>query len=332
MTRAILLCAGFGTRLGPLSSDRPKPMLPVCDVPIVAYGVALLVGHGITEIVINAHHRGGTLERALGDGRAFGARIQYSHEPELLGTGGGIKRALPLLDPEGTDEPIVSMNGKLIFDLDVTALLAAFRADADALGMMVVRRVPDALAWGPVDVVAEPGGRFRVRDVLAGTGEHMFCGVHVTRPSVMARLPDGETCSIRQGYLPWMHGGERVAAFEADPEAYFAEHSTPERYLASNLALLRGTPLRYPPGPLRGIDPRAHIPASVIVRHPVRVGADAHVGDDVVLGPGTVIGSRATVEQGAVLERCVVWRGARARGELRDCIVTPEGLVDATAS
>ena len=190
MTRAMLLCAGYGTRLGALSDQRPKPMLPVCDLPIVRFGIAQLVAHGIADIVINVHHRGDVIERELGDGAAFGARIRYSYEDVILGTGGGLKRALPLLDPDGTDAPFVSMNGKLIFDVDLGALLAAYARDPDALGMMVVRRVPDAVAWGAVDVRPD-GDHLRVRDVLAD-GQHMFCGVHVTRPSVVARLPDAE--------------------------------------------------------------------------------------------------------------------------------------------
>jgi len=329
MTRAILLCAGYGTRLGSLTSDRPKPMLPVCDHAIVRYGVALLVGHGIRDIVVNTHHGADTLRDELGDGEALGARIHYSHEPEILGTGGAIKKALPLLDPDATDEPFVSMNGKLIFDLDLAAMLEAHRADPDVLGTLVVRRVPDALDWGPVDVVRDDAGRLRVRDILAGTGEHMFCGVHVTRPSVMARLPDGECCSLRQGYIPWLRGGAPVAAFEVPDRTYFAEHSTPSRYLESNVELVRGTRLRFPPGRLRGVDPSAHIDATAVIHQPVRVGPVAHIGEGAVVGPDAVIGAHAVVDAGATVVRSVVWSGARAFGELRDSIVTEDGVVRA---
>src|SRR5262245_66594897 len=105
MTRAMLLCAGLSTRLGALGAERPKPLMPVCGIPILAYGITNLVGHGITELVINTHHRRELFEREIGDGRQWGARIHYSHEDKLLGTGGGLKNALRLLDPAGTDEP-----------------------------------------------------------------------------------------------------------------------------------------------------------------------------------------------------------------------------------
>ena len=94
--RAMLLCAGLSTRLGKLGTECPKPMLPVCGIPILRYGVTNLVAHGITDLVINTHHRGDVIQRSLGDGSALGARIQYSHEPQILGTGGGLKHALHL--------------------------------------------------------------------------------------------------------------------------------------------------------------------------------------------------------------------------------------------
>ena len=305
--RAMLLCAGLSTRLGKLGVECPKPMLPVCGIPILRYGIANLVGHGIRDVVINTHHRGDVIQRALGDGSALGARIQYSHEPALLGTGGGLKHALPLLDPDGSDEPFLSLNGKLIFDLDITALVAAYRAAGDILGMMVVRRVPDAKAWGAVNVAFDGRGP-HVIDVL-GDGEHMFCGVHVTRPSVMARLPDGVADSIRQGYLPWLRGGERVAAYEHE-HGYFAEHSTPERYLESSWALLGGTTLRHPPGPTHGIDPSAKVDPRARIVEPVRICAGATITGDVTVGPYAVVGEGARVERS--LEHTVVWAGATA--------------------
>jgi mannose-1-phosphate guanylyltransferase len=301
----MLLCAGLGTRLGKLGAECPKPMLPVCGVPILAYGIANLVAHGITELVVNTHHRGELIERAFGDGRRFGARIQYIHEPVLLGTGGGLKHALPLLDPARRDEPFLSINGKLIFDLDVTALVAAYRAAGEILGMMVVRRVPDARDWGAVSVAASARGP-RVADIL-GDGEHMFCGAHVTRPSVMARLPDGEADSIRQGYLPWLRAGERVAAYE-HRDGYFAEHSTPERYLASNWALLGGAPLGHPPTRLHGIDPTARIHPTAVIVEPVKIGAGAVVGAGASIGPNAIIGDGAIVRTS--IAGTVVFAGA----------------------
>lgn len=308
--KAMLLCAGLGTRLGALGEVRPKPMFPVCDHPILAYGIANLVGHGITDIIINTHHRPEVIRKEIGDGRRYGARVRYIHEETILGTGGGLKHALPLLDPDGKDEPFLSLNGKLIFDLDVSSLVASFRAalaaTPDLLSMMVVRKVPDAMAWGPVNVVRDERGP-RVANILED-GEHMFCGVHVARPSVIARLPDGEACVLRQGYLPWLRAGARVAAWET-PAVTFAEHSTPERYLASNWAMLDGAPLRHPPGKLDGVDPTARIHPTAIITPPVRIGSQALIEANTRVGPYAVVGSRATVPAGTELTHGVIWAG-----------------------
>lgn len=309
--RAMMLCAGLSTRLGAIGADRPKPLLPVCGMPIASFGIANLVAHGVTDIVINTHHRGDLIRRELGDGRHLGARIQYLDEPTILGTGGGLKHALRLLDPDDRDEPFVSCNGKLIFDLDYTAVIAAHRRAGAIAGMLVVQRVPDAKEWGAVAVSHDAAGA-RIDNIL-GDGDHMFCGVHITRPSVIRRLPDGECDSIRQGYLPWMAAGERVAAYE-HTAGYFAEHSTIERYLESNRALLSGTRLRNPPGRLSGVDPTARIAASATVVEPVKIAAGATIGPRVTVGPNVVIGEGARIE--ASIADGVVWAGAVVRGPL----------------
>ncbi|CAN5882336.1 NDP-sugar synthase [soil metagenome] len=314
----MLLCAGLSTRLGKLGAERPKPMLPVCGIPILAYGIANLVAHEIRDIVINTHHRGDVIRGEIGDGRQLGARIQYIQEDVILGTGGGLKHALGLLDPDGRDEPFISHNGKLIFDLDLTALVQAYRRAGDILGMMVVQRVPNAREWGAVNVQHDDHGSY-ITDIL-GDGEHMFCGVHVTRPSVMARLPDGESDSIRQGYLPWLRGGERLAAYE-HTGGYFAEHSTPERYLESSWALLDGATLRNPPSRrLSGIDPTARVSPTATIVEPVKIGPLAQIADGITVGPYAVVGAGARVERS--ITRTVVWAGAVASADDAGSIIT----------
>jgi len=315
----MLLCAGLSTRLGDMGRLCPKPLLPVCDIPILRFGIANLVGHGVREIVINLHHNGEQIRDEIGDGSSLGATVQYSHEPDILGTGGGLKNALNLLDPDGKDEPFISANGKLIFDLDFAELLDAFGSDTDILGMMVVRRSPDAMTWGAVDV--DESERWRVRNIL-GEGRFMFSGVHVTRPSTVARLPDGQSCMVRQGYLPWLQAGEPVAAFEAPP-VYFAEHSTPERYLQSSLDLLDHPQLSNPPGALTGIADDVIIPASVTIIEPVKISSGATLEADATIGPRAVVGANATVSAGATLRDSVVWPGARAAGQIDRQVVTP---------
>jgi NDP-sugar pyrophosphorylase family protein len=190
--------------------------------------------------------------------------------------------------------------------------------------------VPDATTWGAIQVESDRrAGRARVRDIL-GTGEHMFTGVHVTRPSTVRRLPDGRACMIRQGYIPWIRDGGQVAAFEAGP-VYFSEHSLAERYLKSNLDLVEGAHLRHPPGPLHGVDSSAHVHPTAILRRPFRIGPGAHIGAEAVIGPGAVVGAHAIVEDGAHIEHAVVWPHTRAAGAVQGAVLTWNGLVPVPA-
>ncbi len=325
MTRAMLLCAGYGTRLGALSDERPKPLLPVVDIPIIRYGIANLRGHGVADIVINLHHKGELFRDELGDGSDAGVRIQYTEEPDILGTGGGLKNALHLLDPDGTDEPFISHNGKLIFTLDVTALLAQHTND-DALGTLVVRPTPDAEDWGAVRIDDQTPPRIQE---FWGKGRHMFCGIHVSRPSSIARLPDGESCSLRQGYALWIADGAQVGAYVEDSARYFAEHSTPERYLQSNIDILRGAEIPHPPGPLGGVDSEAVVDPSAEIRGPVRVSAGARIGAGAVVGPDAVIGRGASVGAGATVTQAVLWPETRVGDGVRveRAIVTSHSVV-----
>jgi NDP-sugar pyrophosphorylase family protein len=315
----MILAAGFGTRLGALSDERPKPLMPVVDVPLIRYAIALCAGHGITELVVNLHHHGDLIADELGSGSQFGVSIIYSREPTILGTGGGIRRALPLLGVE----PFVVLNGKIVFDLDLGAVLRQHQASG-ARATLVVRPDADARRWGAIDA---PDGGGPIRGLL-GAGAHMFTGVQVLDPALVATFPDdgAERCIIRQGHVPWLAAGVALDAFVA--HGYFAEHSTPERYLAGNLAVLRGAAgLAHPPGPADGVDPSATVDASAVLHAPVRVGAGARIGAQAVVGPDVVVGARAEVAAGVQLARTVVWPGARVAADADGAIVTPRTVV-----
>jgi mannose-1-phosphate guanylyltransferase len=312
--RAMILAAGYGTRLGTLSDERPKVLLPMCDQPLIRFALALVRGAGIREVVVNLHHKGELVEAELGDGASAGVHVTYSREPHILGTGGGVKQAAPLLG----DDTFVVVNGKVVIDLDLQAAIAAHRR-AGALATMVVRRDPDAARWGAIDV-AEDG---RIRQIL-GAGEYMFTGVHVIEPELLGRIPDGEQCIIRTAYQGALRDGARVHAFVQ--QGYFAEHSTPARYVDGNVALLRGAAAPTTPGPLRGVDPTAILATGATIRESVRIGPRARIGSGAAVGPDVVVGHDAEVTPGASLRECVVWDGSRAVGHLQRAIVTPAGV------
>jgi NDP-sugar pyrophosphorylase family protein len=322
--QVMLLAAGRSTRLGDLGTVLPKPLVPICGYPAITFALALCRQAGLTDVVVNLHHHGELIRRALGDGAAHGVSIRYSDEPELLGTGGGIAKARPLFRPG----PLLVMNGKVVAGIDLAEVVAAHRAaPAGTTATMVLRQDPNIDQWSPVGV--DDTGRVvslrrqRAEHTPVGSiSDRMFTGIHILEPSLLNRLPPGGVSDvIGEAYIPALLAGDRIQSFTMT--GYFAEHSTPERYLEGNLAVLRDPGLvPVAPGPLVGVDPAASVHPSARVQMPVRIAAGAVVEEGAVVGPDAVVGAGARVLAGAVLERAVVWGGAVASGEVKGRVVT----------
>src|SRR4051794_6440911 len=259
----MLLAAGRSTRLGALGAVLPKPLLPVCGHPAIAFGLPACARGGLGRVVVNLFHHGDLIRRALGDGPATGVSITYSDERDLLGTGGGLAQARPLMAPG----PVLVMNAKVVADLDLPGLVAAHAGGGPDLGAtMLLRDDPDPRRWGAIGVDAR--GRVvsildaRAPDPPDGTvTERMFTGVHVVGEPLLDRLRPVFSDVIRDAYIPALIAGVPIRAVTLS--GYFAEHSTPDRYLDGNRALLRAPALlRDPPGPLAGVDPGAAVHAA----------------------------------------------------------------------
>jgi NDP-sugar pyrophosphorylase family protein len=324
----MLLAAGRSTRLGALGLTLPKPLVPVCGYPAIHFGLHAAARAGATRVVVNVFHRGDLVRAALGDGRALGLRIAYSIEDELLGTGGGLARARALFGPG----PVLAMNAKVVADLDLPALLA-FHGDG-AAATMLLRDDPDPERWGAVGVDAT-GRVVRILDAhspRAPVGPvtlRMFTGIHLLAPALLDRLQPVFCDVIRDAYVPALLAGERIRAVTL--AGYFAEHSTPARYLEGNLALLREpTLLRDPPGSLVGADAAAQIAPSARIVAPVRIEAGAVIEAGAQVGPEVAVGAGARVAAGARVERSVIWRDATvaAGTRLTNAIATPAEIIE----
>jgi NDP-sugar pyrophosphorylase family protein len=321
--QVMLLAAGRSTRLGELGTVLPKPLVPICGYPAITFALALCRRAGLTDVVINLHHHGELIRRELGDGAAQGVSIRYSDEPDLLGTGGGIARARPLFLPG----PLLVMNGKVVAGIDLAQVVAAHRAaPSGTVATMVLRQDPGLDQWSPVGV--DDTGRVvslrrqRTEHTPVGSiSDRMFTGIHILEPALMDRLPAGVSDVIGEAYIPALLAGDRIQALTMT--GYFAEHSTPERYLEGNLAVLRNPALvGTPPGPLVGIDPAASVHPGARIVMPVRIAGSAVIEEGATIGPDAVIGAGARVLSGAQVERSVVWAGATAGGEVRGRVVT----------
>lgn len=224
--KAMILAAGFGTRLRPLTERMPKPLLPVGGVPLIVWNLLLLRRYGFRDVVINLHYLGSMIEQALGDGSRFGVRITYSKETTILGTGGGIKQAEPYFE----GEPVLVLNGDTLFELDLNALLAFHRTHR-AAATLVLRQDNDAAQWGLVEVGVEHR-IVRIRgqglEQEGPTVPRMFAGIHVLDLRLLQGVPAGVAGSIIDSYIDAIKQGERVMGYEM--RGYWSDVGTLERY------------------------------------------------------------------------------------------------------
>lgn len=214
--RAMILAAGRGRRLAPLTDHTPKPLVEVAGRPLIERLLEFLRAGGIEQVVINLHHLGDRIERTLGDGRRFGLEIRYSHERDIRDTGGGIRHAEALL----ASEPFVVVNGDSLLELRLRTVLEA-HASSDAVATMVLRPDPDPHAWGAVEIDAANRVR-RIAGLPAGvdpTGLRalMFPGLHVFEPEIFEWLDrDGAFSITRVTYPRLLEAGRPVRAFVTD--------------------------------------------------------------------------------------------------------------------
>ncbi len=181
--RAMILAAGLGTRMRPLTLTTPKPLLPVAGKPLIEYHIERLVCAGMTELVINHAWLGAQIEAVLGDGRRYGAQITYSAETEALETGGGIYRMLAQLSPQG--EPFAVVNGDVFSNYPYARLLDVPLTEQGSLAHLIMVDNP----------VHNPLGDFQLSEgrlQVAGDHKQTFSGISVLSPQLFARCQAGK--------------------------------------------------------------------------------------------------------------------------------------------
>jgi NDP-sugar pyrophosphorylase family protein len=239
--RAMILAAGRGTRLAPLTHTTPKPLLPVAGRPLLEHILEFLRAGGITDVVINLHHLGHAIEAHVGDGSRFGVAVRYSWEDPILDTGGGIKRAEPLL----AGEPFVVTNGDSLLELRLQDVLA-FHRKRGAVATMVVRPDPDAARYGLIELDATDRVRRIVGTPAGVTGvlrPFMFPGLHVFEPDIFRWMESDRAYSVvRETYLRLLAEDVPVYGFATD--ARWVNIDTPDA-LARADSTLRQAPFRY---------------------------------------------------------------------------------------
>lgn len=292
--RAIVLSAGYGTRLWPLTEDRTKPAIPILGKPLVGYVAEYLAGFGIDEIVVNLHHRPESVRKALGDGSRFGVRLHYVEEPEILGTSGALDNTREFFERE----TFVVVNGKIITDIDLNAALETHR-QSKALATLVL--LPNARRER-FSVVETESGRIKgfggmPVDSGAGPAPLMFTGIHILEPRILDYVPRGVfSDSVIHVYPKAIANGEILAAHVASGK--WRELSTLKRYLDINIELLKEAGETFVTGANDRISESAKVSDSVFWDN-VEVGDGARV-------IRTVLADNVKIEAGETIENAVV--------------------------
>ncbi len=316
--QAVILVGGEGTRLRPLTSTVPKPVVPLVDRPFVAYMLQWLARHGVDDVVMSCGFLATSVRNVLGDGSAYGLRIRYVEEPDPRGTGGALKYAEPLLD-----ERFLMLNGDVLTDLDLTAQLARHQA-AGATATLALVPVADPTAYGLVRL----DGEHRVLEFVEKPRPDeidtnlISAGAYVLERSVLELIEPDRPVSIEREVWPHLVG-EGLYGFPAD--AYWLDIGTPERYLQGTFDILEGnvaTGVREVLGDAyvavaERVEAEGRIVPPALVERGCTIAAGAHVGSLVVLGEGVSVGEATTIERSVVLNGAEIGRQCT----LLDCIV-----------
>jgi mannose-1-phosphate guanylyltransferase len=313
--QALILAGGEGTRLRPLTSTVPKPVVPLVDRPFIGFMLDWLRRHGVDDVVMSCGHMADGVRDVLGDGSALGIRLRFVEEPSPMGTGGALKFAEELLD-----ERFLMLNGDVLTDIDLTAQLEQ-HSRTGARATLALTPVEDPSAYGLVRT--REGGE--VTEFVEKPSpdqidtNNISAGAYVLERSVLDLLEAGRPASIERDVFPRLVG---AGLYGYDADGYWVDIGTPERYLTATFDILDGT-LATTVSLDGGDAGEGSIVAPAFVAPGSRIGAGARVGGRVVLREGVSVGAHSTVERAVVLE------GARigAHCSLDGCIVGPRATI-----
>jgi len=324
--QAVILVGGQGTRLRPLTSTVPKPVVTLVDRPFISFMLEWLRGHGVDDVIMSCGFMADSVRAVLGDGSDLGIRLRFVEEPEPRGTAGALKLAEPMLD-----ERFLMLNGDVLTDIDLTAQLAQHESTGARATLSLVP-VPDPSAYGLVMLHEDHSVRNFVEKPSPEEIETnlISAGAYVLEREILELVPPERNVSIEREVWPLLIGH---GLYGFPSESYWLDIGTPARYLQGTFDIIEGNvetavSERLGEGWL-AIDAAAEVHGRVIppalLERGVVVAAGAHVGSLVVLGEDVSIGAGATVERSVVLRGAQIGAGC----ELRDCIVAPGAHVGA---
>ena len=295
--RAIILSAGYGTRLWPLTEDRTKPAIPILGKPLVGYVAEYLASYGFNDIVVNLHHRPESVRAALGDGSKFGVKLHYVEEPVILGTSGALDNTREFFQ----DETFLAINGKIITDIDLNAALETHRR-MNALATLVLLRNRKRERFSVVNVEQGRVAGFGGMPEAVGTEEAplMFTGIQLLEPRIFDYIPRGVfSHSTTDVYPQAIAAGETIAAHVAHEN--WRELSTFQRYLDISMEMVKNKGRLYVAGK-NCVVPRSTSVEYSVLWDNVKIGDNTRIfrcifGDGVEFGAGDVLENSVVVRR-----------------------------------
>jgi mannose-1-phosphate guanylyltransferase len=309
--QALILAGGEGTRLRPLTSTIPKPVVPLVGRPFITYMIEWLRGHGVDDVILACGFMAHDVRSVIGDGSSLGLRLRYIEEPRPLGTGGALKYAQDLLA-----ERFLMLNGDVLTDIDLGAqLLQHERTGARATLALVA--VEDPSAYGLVRCDSDHSVQAFVEKPAPGEADTnlISAGAYVLERDVLDEMaPAGTNISIERDVFPLLVGEGLYGHVAA---GYWLDIGTPERYLQGSFDILSGrvrtqlaTRLESEGSVLvesSGVG--AAVIAPALVQEDCVLSSGATIGPDAVLGPGVFVGEDARVERSVLLEGATIGAG-----------------------
>jgi mannose-1-phosphate guanylyltransferase/phosphomannomutase len=320
--KAVVMAGGEGSRLRPLTINRPKPMVPIVDRQVMAHIVELLKIHGITEIVVTVQYLANIIQDHFGDGSSHGVHIDYSLEEQPLGTAGSVKNAEHLLQ-----EPFLVISGDALTDFNLTRIIE-FHTTRNALATLTLTRVPNPLEYGVI-IVDEQGN---VRQFLEKPSwgevfsDTVNTGIYVLDPEVFKHIPTGKVTDWSKDVFPQMlRKNDSLLGYIA--EGYWTDVGTIEEYMRANRDYMLGRVNLPRVGHNAGndlwLEGDAEIAPDAQFHGPVFLGHGVKIKGGVIIHGPSAIRDYTVVDTRATIDRSIIWRNSYIgeRAELRGAIV-----------
>ncbi|MDX6653024.1 MAG: mannose-phosphate guanylyltransferase [Solirubrobacterales bacterium] len=320
--RAMILAAGLGTRLRPLTHAIPKPLIPVANRPVMEHIVRLVAGHGLNEVIANLSHLPDQIREHFGDGGEHGIALTYSDEQALLGTAGGVRNCAGFLG-----DSFLVISGDALTDIDLAAM-RRFHESHDGIATLALKRVAETSEYGVV-ITGEDGriqGFQEKPDSAEALSDLANCGIYMFRSEIFDFFPaPGESRAAKpddaEGFADWALD-VFPALLEADVpfygheiDAYWNDIGNLEELRQGNFDAIAGrVGLELPEGAELGDGVRAGPGTSLDgaeVNGPALIGRDCKIGSGVRIEGPLVIGDGCTIGEGAMLRESVLLDGAQ---------------------